>query len=233
MIPFSWTVDHVGVFGRSVSGLPAVLSVLDHQWKSAPGPKRVKLGVPVGAYLEQAGVPTIGLYHEHMRRIEAAGCELFEVPVLEDIEEINRRHNRLIAGEIARVHAPWFEEQKERYRSATREIIEKGMSVGEEELTELRDSCSRLRATLSARMADNGLDAWICPSTTGEAPKGLATTGSPLMNLPWTHSGLPAVTIPSGRGPEGLPLGIQLVGDFMTDERLIALATVVEQVLES
>ena len=106
------------------------------------------------------------------------------------------------------------------------------MAVGEEELTGLRSSCPRLRATLSACMTKHSLDAWICPSTTGEAPRGLATTGSPLMNLPWTHSGLPAITIPAGSGAAGLPLGLQLVGDFMADERLLALAAVVERMLE-
>ena len=77
-------------------------------------------------------------------------------------------------------------------------------------------------------MARHRLDAWICPAAVGEAPAGLATTGSPFMNLPWTHAGVPSVTVPAGYGPAGLPLGLQLVGDFMADEHLTALAIALE-----
>ncbi len=79
-------------------------------------------------------------------------------------------------------------------------------------------------------MATHGLDAWICPAATGEAPAGLETTGSPLMNLPWTHAGMPAVTVPAGNGPGGLPLGIQLVGAYMADECLAAISAKVDSV---
>ena len=72
------------------------------------------------------------------------------------------------------------------------------------------------------RMA--GIDAFVCPSATGEAPKGLDATGRPLMNLPWTHAGLPALSLPAGVGPGGLPLGLQLVGGFGRDERLVSVA---------
>jgi Asp-tRNA(Asn)/Glu-tRNA(Gln) amidotransferase A subunit family amidase len=69
-------------------------------------------------------------------------------------------------------------------------------------------------------MRTAGIEAFVCPATTGEAPAGLAATGSPLMNLPWTHAGLPVVSLPAGAGPGGLPLGLQLVGGFDLDERL-------------
>jgi Asp-tRNA(Asn)/Glu-tRNA(Gln) amidotransferase A subunit family amidase len=44
------------------------------------------------------------------------------------------------------------------------------------------------------------------------------------MNLPWTHSGLPAVSLPAGTNEAGLPLGIQLAARFEEDERLLAWA---------
>ena len=47
------------------------------------------------------------------------------------------------------------------------------------------------------------------------------------MNLPWTHAGMPAVTLPAGRASNGLPLGIQLVARFGEDEKLLAWAELV------
>ena len=105
------------------------------------------------------------------------------------------------------------------------------MAVSEAELDTLRPSGVRLRRCLSDTMAAHRLDAWICPSAVDEAPFGLATTGSPLMNQPWTHAGMPAVTVPAGKGPGGLPLGIQLVGPFMADERLVDLSVRLERCL--
>ena len=185
----------------------------------------------MGAYLAQAEASTLAVFREQVRRLEAAGCDIVEVVFLDDIQEINKRHSRLIAAEIARVHASWFDAQTRRYRSETLEIITTGMAVEDKELAELRHSCPQLRSSISEAMARHRLDAWICPATIDEAPEGLETTGSPLMNLPWTHAGVPAVTIPAGNGPGGLPLGFQLVGDFMTDEVLAALATKIEEIL--
>ena len=147
-----------------------------------------------------------------------------DIPILDDIPAINDRHGRLIAGERNRVHAPWYEAQQERYRQATRDIISRGREVDDAEFYDLRDFCIDLRKALEAAMHAQDIDAWICPSTTGKAPLGLESTGSPLMNLPWPHAGLPAITLPAGRGPAGLPLGLQLAGGFMADETLLALA---------
>lgn len=45
------------------------------------------------------------------------------------------------------------------------------------------------------------------------------------MNLPWTHAGMPALTLPAGGAANGLPLGLQLVGAFGRDEQLLAWAS--------
>jgi len=85
----------------------------------------------------------------------------------------------------------------------------------------LRDSPTNLRAELETLMAQAGVDLWVCPSAPGPAPKGITSTGSPLMNLPWTHAGMPAISLPAGYARNGLPLGLQCIGAFMTDEYLL------------
>ena len=81
-------------------------------------------------------------------------------------------------------------------------------------------------------MDAEGIDLWICPSAPDVAPRGLEATGSPAMNMPWTHAGLPALSLPAGRGGAGLPLGLQLVGRFGEDERLLAWSGGIEQVFQ-
>ena len=80
-------------------------------------------------------------------------------------------------------------------------------------------------------MKANDLDLWIAPSAPGPAPNGLESTGDPIMNLPWTHCGLPTLNIPSGFNPKGLPLGTQLAGRWTADEQLFAWAVGIEAVL--
>ena len=55
-------------------------------------------------------------------------------------------------------------------------------------------------------------DGLIAPSAPGEAPRGLERTGEPIFGLMWTLLGLPCITLPCGAGPNGLPLGVQLIG---------------------
>jgi len=67
-------------------------------------------------------------------------------------------------------------------------------------------------------------DFLVTPSAPGEAPATLATTGNSVFNRVWTLMGVPCVTLPSGTGPSGLPLGVQLVGSFDGDTALLAWA---------
>lgn len=88
------------------------------------------------------------------------------------------------------------------------------------------------RAAETARAALPGFfgsyDAIVVPATPGEAPEGLASTGEPTFNRIWTLLGVPCVTVPAGCGPNGMPLGLQLVGQIGDDARLLAAAAAFE-----
>jgi len=72
--------------------------------------------------------------------------------------------------------------------------------------------------------AMGGLDVLITPSAAAEAPKGLEWTGDPKFNLLWTALHVPCVTVPAGTGPNGLPLGVQIVGRIGADRQVLAWA---------
>ncbi|MCY7370875.1 MAG: amidase [Polaromonas sp.] len=85
-----------------------------------------------------------------------------------------------------------------------------------------------LQATWLARAAAASLfdsvDVLLAPSSIGEAPLGLASTGDPVFCRSWTLLGLPCVHLPFARGQRGLPVGLQLIGAFGDDHRLMAAA---------
>ena len=93
-----------------------------------------------------------------------------------------------------------------------------------------------LQATAHARQHAADLfrthDVLLAPSSIGEAPAGLAGTGDPLFCRTWTLLGLPCVHLPFGRGKTGLPIGLQLVGAYGDDHRLMAAAHWVHERLQ-
>ena len=67
-----------------------------------------------------------------------------------------------------------------------------------------------------------GVDALLTPATTCAAPDA-ATTGDPAFNSPWSYTGLPAVSFPSG-WTEGMPLSLQVIGRPFAEADLFRVA---------
>ena len=78
-------------------------------------------------------------------------------------------------------------------------------------------------------MSSRRFDAILTPSAPGEAPEGLGWTGDPAFNSLWTLLHVPCVTVPAGAGPQGLPLGVQIVAGFGQDRAALAWAEWVRQ----
>lgn len=223
VLPVAPSVDHVGFFTRDVAGAKLAASVLYDHWLPSPQVEAPVLGVPEGPYLSQAEDVGREHYEEHVEHMERAGYEVRRVDLLDDIEAVNRRHDRLVAAETALSHSEWFDEYGGRYAEATAELIREGDDVGVGELREARVGRRELREDVERAMDAAGIDVWLAPGAPGPAPEGIDTTGDPIMNLPWTHCGLPAVALPASV-EDGLPIGLQCVARFGDDERLLAWA---------
>jgi Asp-tRNA(Asn)/Glu-tRNA(Gln) amidotransferase A subunit family amidase len=74
-------------------------------------------------------------------------------------------------------------------------------------------------------------DCLLTPGTSSAAPRGLSSTGNPWFQVPWSLSGLPSISLPSGLNHEGLPLAIQLVGSAYGEGKLFSVAGWCEKVL--
>src|SRR5204862_2992731 len=69
-----------------------------------------------------------------------------------------------------------------------------------------------------------GYDALLAPSASGEAPLGLGSTGDASFCVIWTTAHVPSVTLPLFTGPNGLPVGVQLVASRNNDRALFEAA---------
>ena len=231
IVHFSRSVDHVGFFCRRAADIPAVMAAFGMGRADGGDAERLRAGVPAGPFLAQVPAQAMGCFDRALEVLAAGGVEILRVPCLDHIEGIAERHRDLMAAEFAREQEVLFAEYGRLYRPGTAAIIERGKTVPPWRVEEARLSCADLRGKVTALMDAHGLDLWLCPSTLGEAPQGLSNTGSPAMNVPWTHAGLPAVSLPAGNGPVGLPLGLQCIGRFGGDGRLAAAAQRIERLL--
>ncbi len=206
-------------------------SLLASNWRTDARGSHPVLGVPEGPYLGDVEPEGIRHFRRVLEILEAGGIAVRPVPALKDFHEICDRHNLIVAGEAARAHEQWFDEFEARYHPKTLELLRAGQQITDERLIEALDSRLTLRERLTQLMDEHGLDLWITPSAPGAAPRGLESTGNPVMNLPWTHSGLPTVGLPAGRNGAGLPLAVQLAGRWHRDEEMLAQAVFVEAAL--
>jgi Asp-tRNA(Asn)/Glu-tRNA(Gln) amidotransferase A subunit family amidase len=221
LLYFSRSADHVGCFTQDVEGMILAARALVEDWQDISVSYKPVLGIPRGKYLEQASDEGLKAFSEQLERLRNAGYTVKEINALDDIETITIWHRKLIAAEIALEHAELYAKYAALYRPRTAEIIEEGKAISKQDLEEGRKRQKQLREKLETQMREAEIDLWVTPAAPGPAPEGIDATGNPAMNMPWTNSGLPSVTIPAGRAENGLPLCLQFIAPYMGDELLL------------
>jgi amidase len=243
--PLSPSLDHVGFFARRVDDVAFALSLLAASSDLDPH------GRPLPRFHVDAdqGVPPLDrprlriVRFEKWSRAEPEQQKVFEAAIAKlreagavveerEWEELDSNWsavNTIMSSEAAQI----FSGLVERYPDRTSEFLKSAVKAGKE-LTafaylDARATQERLRAALNGQMS--GFDAILTVPAFGEAPEGLSHTGDPEYCAPWTLIGAPAVSLPAGFGKKGLPLGIQVVGAYRQDYRLLRVAKWVEGTL--
>ncbi|GAC1651522.1 MAG: amidase [Herpetosiphon sp.] len=226
IVPFSLTMDQIGLFTQDVAGMAIAAAVLCADWSPSdpPAGRHAVLGVPRGAFLAQASPEALQAFEGQVTRLEQAGFTIRSVPVMDDFETIAKLHRQLVLREFAVVHERWFATYGSTYRPRTVDAIEQGRRVAPSQIEEALAARETLREELTALMAEHGIDLWISPAAVTTAPVGLASTGDPALNLPWTNIGFPTMTVPAGTDEHGLPWGLQCAAAMDQDEHLVAWA---------
>jgi Asp-tRNA(Asn)/Glu-tRNA(Gln) amidotransferase A subunit family amidase len=227
VMPLSESLDHLGIFCEDPSGIDPMMQVLCQGWDSGSvckHPGKPVLGIPDGPYLQLAAPHGLQYFEGIINKIQEKGFETRRIRTLDNIEEMNDHLLRLMWVEIAEAHAAWFKEYGHLYSAKMTDAVRQGQEVGEEEHERFMSEAAAFRRSMEDLMASEGIDAWICPSTTDSAPEGFESTGSPIMNFPWTYGGFPVASLPVGKDDLGLPHGLQVVGAFDRDEVLVARA---------
>jgi aspartyl-tRNA(Asn)/glutamyl-tRNA(Gln) amidotransferase subunit A len=142
--------------------------------------------------------------------------------------EVVSRHRIVMAVEAAAYHEARLRLHPEDYGPAISSLMAEGLACPAPEFARTKEHQRRL--TDEMNQWPWAVDALLTPATTGPAPDA-GTTGSPAFNSPWSYTGLPTISLPSGRAPDGLPLAIQLVGQHGQEGILFQVAAWCEEKL--
>ncbi|MFB6117469.1 amidase [Halosegnis sp.] len=224
VLPVAPSLDHVGLFTQDTSGTRRAAAVLVDEWHEGilPG-ERPTVGIPNGSYLEQATADGRAAFERAVDALKTAGYDVRRLSLFDDINQLNSHHGRLMAAETAMSHHDWFDRYDEAYAAEMRALVEEGREVPVADLADARRFREQARDRVETRLAEQDVDVVASPAAPGPAPEGLDDTGDPVMNVPWTTTGQPAVALPAGR-VDGLPVGLQVTASFGADERLLAWA---------
>ena len=232
VIPLSPSLDHIGFFTPDISTAKLVAPTLYMDWDDSISlDRKPVLGIPTGPYLAPASDYALACFRTICDALANAGYELCRVPVMDDFQEIRARHDVIMSAEAAQVHAGWFGKYENLYSPKLTELVKRGRKVTDSQLQNALKARDEFRDLMTKNMNDKDIDLWICPPTIGPAPKGLDSTGDPIMNLPWTQIGFPAINIPSIKNDDGLPMGLQVIGKWDADEELLTWAEDIEKVV--
>lgn len=232
VIPLSPTLDHIGFFTPDVSTAKQAAISLYNDWDDSIALHgKPILGIPEGQYLACASDEALACFNSICNSLTDAGYKLYRVRIMDNYQDIRAHHDVIMSAEAARGHESWFEKYAGLYSSKFTDLIQRGRKITNSQLHDSLEARDNFRAEIRRVMIDNNIALWITPSAIGPAPKGLESTGDPVMNLPWTQAGLPAVNLPAGKNDDGLPMGLQIIGNWHKDESLLTWAEDIEKVV--
>ena len=167
------------------------------------------------------------LFEELPGRLVRAGARVGALELPEAFAPLAELHGTIWDYEIARCLADEHRRHRDRIREPLRAQLERGRGVSRRGLRR-RAARSRANAAAGSPTRCTTSTRWWCPPRRARRPKGLASTGDSVFNRVWTLLHAPCVNVPAGRGPKGLPLGIQVVGRIGDDARVLACAHWIE-----
>jgi Asp-tRNA(Asn)/Glu-tRNA(Gln) amidotransferase A subunit family amidase len=241
------SLDHVGFFARRVDdvafalSLLAGLSDLDPHGRPLPG-----FHVDIDKGLSPLDRPRLAIVRfAKWSKAESEQQKIFDAAIstlrgsgaiLEELElaELDRANwsaiNTILASEAAVIFADLVKRYPDRTSDHLKSLVESGKAQSATDYLTAKALQDTLRNAFTAEMS--GYDAVLTLPAYGEAPQGLHYTGDAEYCAPWTLLGVPALSLPAGFGKNALPLGLQVVGRYREDHRMLRVAKWIESVLQ-
>jgi Asp-tRNA(Asn)/Glu-tRNA(Gln) amidotransferase A subunit family amidase len=154
--------------------------------------------------------------------------DLFKVSVPEIklpaiFKKMSELQGRIMWSESARSFSFEQTHHAEELSQQLRGLIKQGAAITYEQYNADLIVAEQARMSID-QLLNQEIDVIIAPSAIGEAPHGHTQTGDPIFCRVWTLMGLPCITLPLFKGPNGMPVGVQLVARRGRDRLLLSVA---------
>ena len=234
------TLDHIGMFGRTVEDVALLAKILIKKDKHDPAtihysaekileetkkgplfePKFIFYKTDFWKIIDKKSRESFEYFIKSFKNIE-----VFDTPSY--FKDIHRYHQIIHETDLANNFSVYYKKYKSKLSKFMQSAIAKGNKYSAKEYAEAIDFKKQSYDSYQEVFEDyHGV---ITPSSPGVAPKGLTNTGTAEFNKVWSYLGTPCISLPLLEGENKLPLGVQLVGDRYDDHRFLGVAKWLEK----
>jgi len=228
----SRTLDQVGIFANSIEDVALISEQLIGYDKQDPDTSLNPKPKLLSASREKPPMEPLFAYIKlpFMDKLDEDAVEGFkevkeelkgkvdEIELPKGFAKIPEWQQVIMESDMASSFSEEYKNSKNKLSDKIIEAIERGMKYTS---IEYNNALSQIDvANTYFKQFFHDYDAIITPSSTGEAPKNLKSTGDPIFCTLWTYCGMPSISLPLLQGKNGLPIGVQLVSSLFDDERL-------------
>lgn len=223
---FAPSMDTLGWFANHIDDICTTFCALTRSPAIETRPEALN-GVRVGICAlptHQDLAPEVQQAIGHAQAVmERAGARVAPLSLETRFNALIEHQQAVLAYEAAQSLASEYQHHASRMGEKLVELIEEGLTLPYARYVAAKREAEQLRLLLSEVFAKE-VDVILAPSAPGAAPEGLDSTGDPLFSRAWTLLGVPCLNLPLSRNEQGLPVGVQLIGDRFQDEKLLSIA---------
>jgi Asp-tRNA(Asn)/Glu-tRNA(Gln) amidotransferase A subunit family amidase len=224
VLPLAQSLDTLGFFTHTAADMLLLWECLGN---TGGREENLVAGVPEPLPLVEPAMDSA--FRNAVEVLRRAGVSIRPVQITPMLDELDQASTLVMNYEGARFHEQRFREHGPRLDRLA-DLVRDGLQIPDTKYRETTQFISRCKDRIAEIY--RATPVILTPSATGPAPLGLASTGDPRMNSPWTVLGTPAISIPMPLG-NGLPLGLQITAGHGQEARVLRAAVRVEKILRS
>ncbi|MGZ8497353.1 MAG: amidase [Candidatus Binatia bacterium] len=235
--PLSRTLDHVGLFARTIDDIALLAEQLVAYDENDPDTQpRARISFTTISAEEPPLAPMFAFIKTPMWQrsddetkeglaeiVEQLGAQAEEVELFPSAHEGWQWHQTIMGAEVAHNFEREWQNSRALLSEQLRAQIERGREVRAVDYQRALKQIAPMHDSF-VELFEQRYDAILTPAAPSAAPWGLASTGDPSFCTLWTLCGMPCITLPLLQSADGLPIGVQLVGARGGDARLLRTA---------
>ncbi len=225
--PLSPSLDTIGVLARTVTDAAFFIGVLARTAPALTPPDRLRIGICQTPHQDQASPASLQALSDAARLLEKSGAHLSDCAWPAAWNGLTQAQIDIMGHEALAAFAPERQHHAAHFSPAFSDFLAAAGMLDGARVTAAYALADRARCELASIFRT--VDVLLAPSAEGEAPAGLDATGNPLFNRMWTLLGVPCVHVPTGVGPQGLPVGVTVIGPRWGDAQALSAAELLQR----